>query len=1660
VRFAERLRTGQSQISLARFFAARIYNISPMASARAIAEYVGPQSQGGRVYRATDVVRGRGPWQNTGDNGLGTVPGTPVSEMHPSWFVLGWKEPFPIAGMFLRDSFQDFCIDSFSGPADKDPQIAIEEEWRAVGRRMTNQAPASGDAVRANPPSDPADDDTQAAFEDERTPAARLAIAQTPAFAGRWDTGRWVTFPNPLKTTGLRLRILKTSPPKIAGIESLLVLADLGDQPIPQAHAIESPAALPGISYTTAEAGTVTLVVDDPAGVRVRNLTARAERKAGDNTEYWDLRNEAGRYVPPGIYRWKGISAPPLQLRYELTVYPNVSQLHTENSAWFNAWSGSGGWLADHSAPFGGCASGDRLFFGAPCAESGVSLVCCDTTGRKQWAIQSFDAWTGARRMASDSQHVYVENGCSPQGYPLDRDHVWVIDPEKRSCRPLLQVNGTEKRRRGIVGMAARDGKLVISVRAQENHLARTGNAALVDVEQCRPSYPPPRKPKFPYEVVPDPRNDFLRLFRLTGSPAGSRPWRGLNYLEAADIPGHRPHILLTFKEPVAIGSCVFPVPPNRPYTVKLSVAKPDAPYPPDPAKRDHWIPFERDGSLPWDVVAAPPNTLTHALRIQFEGDEQAIETDMAEPEAGAGDRAPNGDGTSADRPGAARIEGMTLLRRRFTNLFATATVRVSSGTIAADGAWDAQRTEPLRTANPAVYTMEWKTPQPVRGLAIREIDGRFTEIDAWAADGTPDPQADRGWQKLARYEQTLRYYYQPDGNNNAEARYVDGYVDFGREVNTRALRLRVVEQWLYREADRSGCVGVRLDQGGRELTPARCRIYGVAPLAYLGGEPPVDPLACERIEIVDVASGKLEREIAVSSPGDLAFAPDGALHAVSGNRIVRVNLAGGEHSPTISDLVRPGPVACDVQGNLYVYDHAEDRKNVRVYDPAGKFQRTIGDPGGFQTGPWNPNRMDNVTALAVDREGKLWTVEQNWFPKRISCRRLDGTFLREYLGPTQYGGAGVLDPCDRRRLFYGPMEFEIDWDNGTSRLKNMTRPAEGGDNDGEVPIRVNNRTYLVNRSTVVPMTCARIYLYENDRLRLVAALGLANDFASLRRPDVLLRLGATPLTSLQFAWSDANGDGKAQYEECQFEPKTIRGFTPFKRDLSIQAGACTYEVKEFLPNGAPVYAVKKLPLPITEAHGDGIVYRLDNGLYYRFGVSHPETAWTADGKTVWTYKQDGASTGGRPNAGQYRPDQVVGQYGIVGHETAPEGDLGEFYVINSDYSSWYLWTSDGLLAGRIFRDIRDPGSLSWNMHEHDRGLALDDVAPHGEHFSGWFCRADDGRYYAVAGKEHASIVEVRGMEKFKRFGGELTITPEDIRRTHEWEKERAKSNARESARVYDCYLTDRGIEVDGAIGDWDGIPSLEIEQPQGAPPGRSIAFRMCRNASTLYLLYEARGAGPLKNTGEQWDRLFKSGACVDLMIAADDKAAPNRRAPVRGDMRLLMTALGKKPVAVLYDPVNPDAPKEQKWEAVSPTDRVHFDSVRQLSDFRFCSEVLWHGDAVNTSWPVGYRVEAGLPLKSLGLTAKTQTCVKMDWGILETDDEGAVVLRRTYWANKAASALTLSDVPTEARLEPDMWGYVRFCGVLPEALGGPRIDGAGELLKPDGSGAAVEPEE
>ena len=1582
--FTDEIKSGRSGLGPLRLIRSRLANLAPLACAVANREYAAPEGFGGRLHAASNLVRGRGPWTSAGKNADGNIPTPYVSDVDPCWIVLAWDEPQTFQALYLQDNFTAIRFETYRGPAHLSPLLATDEEWKRV---------------------------------------------EPKNYTSRVKNGRWVRFAAPITTRGLRIYTDKVLDPQgnraqAAEVSSLLVLGELGDGPLPAVPALaeQSPFVIP---YAIEKTGLCTLAVDDAAGTRVRNLVARELVETGRHEAHWDLRDERGEYVAPGEYRWKAITHPELRLRYEFTPYPNVSQFHPENTPWLNGPTGSGGWLADHSPPYGVCARGDFVFVGAPCPEAGVGFAACDISGRKLWGIHSFGPFGGARRMATDGKTVYVENmGIAYNDVAVE--HVWGVDIATHKFQDVINRKDSESRKTGISGIAADDGRLYVAVHAPERWLAGAAGEEDVDIVNCLPLYPEKRKPKRGDEIVPDPRTDFVRLLRLKGTPPGYAPAHGLTWLDSTLGPGRRQHVLVSFKKPVPLGSCVLPVPQHASYKVKLSFLKPAAPFPPDPDDSSQWTAFETQAALAWDVATPPAGASTRALLISFSsGDDDDLSDRPRSPgksekgpldDLGLGDADRSGLG---DKTGAwkGQIEGLKILRRRFKNLYATAKISVSSGTVDKEGVWIARRTEPLSREKPECFVMEWDAPQKLRGLALKEIDCKLVEVDVWTGpDSAPvDMKDDAHWTQVGSCVPRRRTNHSGFGSHNANARYMDDTVDFGREARTRAVRLRVVEQWLVNTREGS-CAKDLLD-----IDPARCRLFGVAALEYLGGEAPVDPLVAERLEVYDTAGPqpRLVKEVCLREAGNLACGPDKSLYAISSGAVVRVALDGGAHATVISDLKEPLSLALDAAGNFYVFDDAADRKVIRVYDPSGRYRRDIGTPGGYRPGPWDPHRFQNLTALAVDRENKLWAADSTYWPKRISVWKTDGTFLREYLGPTCYGGAGQIDPWDKTRMTYGPLEFELDWTKGVSRLKSLTwNPADGW-NAGERPIHLGGRIYMVTdcgeASNSFPVGI--VYVYENQRLRQAAAMGRADAWPPLQSPEIRGRIGNRALSTLQFLWIDRNEDGEVQFDELTLEDRTMGPLTRFNEDLGIQAGPWRFEVKEFLKSGVPVYEKKLLPLKDLFA-STGEFYRLGNGNFYVMGGNkgEPEACYAPDGRLLWTYPNFGRGVGPNRSAGPYRPDQVLCQFGIAGHLTAKGGDLGEFFVVHQNLGQWNIWTADGLLAGWLFRENRDPKAEFWQMPENRRGMALDNISQLEEHFHAFVCRTPDDHYYAVAGKPHASIVEILGLDEFKRLGGTRQVSAADLDRVKTWDRQTVRQEAKERIRIVDCCRAGGKVDDDDASGEWKRAAETTIA------PG--ITFRVLHDGENLYLRYEVNGAGPFKNTGNRWDLCFRSGACLDFLIGTDEAADPARRAPVAGDKRLLATIVDGKPLAVLYDMVVPGTPAEKKWRVASPVGQTEADVVRTLDRVRLVAKSVWSDPNTHANYR-GYVAEIRVPLKELGVTLRDGLRLKMDCGVLQADRDGGMTVRRVYWANKLPQ--TVSDIPSEARLMPDTWGWIRF---------------------------------
>ena len=1531
-------------------------NLTPLALAQAE-----------RAPLGTDpalVVSGKGAWQNAGADDNKRVARPPVNESYPSWFILVWSGKQKLSAARLRSNAADYRLYAFAGDAKTNPAVAAPADW-------------------------------------ERIEVTELAKESRPG----GGILRQILLGGDLEARAIKLLIREVQPrnSQIAWVAEFSVFgkATAGAMPAPDERPPFS------IDCEVPVGGDAALVVNDTSGRRVRNLFAQVDRPPGKAAERWDLKNEDGRYVAPGTYQWKLIAGPAPELLYEMTPLPNV-EMHSPDS---RPWNGrpQDGWLANHGNQSAVCVLGKRLFVGAGGTEGGHALAECDLDGRKLWG-----SGQGVRMLFTDGTTLFMDTW----GNNIAR-----LDPETREQKNVVNIMSDVSRGGAVVGLAAKDDKIYAACYGEVPYMANATVGVNVDIGNCLPKLPASVPRGDNYGIPLSPQRDFISYFRLMGDFVGGDP-RNTLCIESTKGKELRHFVVLAFKEPVPLGSLVLPKPNTADSEFRVSVLKPESPYPPRAGMENDWLPVQAGKLGVWNCVPLPERTLTRALRLTFAKPGADMLGDVDNVSAGKPaidvdeEDAKDVLATTASQQWAGQVEGMRLLRMRLASL-PPGSVRVSSGRYDGNtGEWDAERTEPLSPDDPAIFMMAWDKTQSVRGLAIKEIDGELTEIDAWAGDGPPELKGDAGWQKIAQYRQRRRNHYQPDGGNNAAALYIDGMVDFGRDVPARAIRLRVVKQW----GEQPGRPeGVRRDRGGTTVDPARCRIYGLAALQYLGGEVPVDPIVVQRLSAFDGTTGKLLSERVSPITGAIAFRPaDGALFGVVDGKVAKIDEKTLAAAPFVDDVKQPSLLAFSPDGRLYVYDSADDRRTVRVYDTArsetrGKYLQSIGKPGPFKPGPYDPASLSELCAMAADNEN-LWAVYPHDNPRRIAQFKQDGSFVQDFIGNTNYGGGGTLDPYDKTRFYWGDLRFRIDWETGTTQLDSImtTKGREEasvwgwGFRHNIEPVVVNGRRYLVSSplSLGARSSFAVVGVYDEQAktLHLAAAVGSAGAFPYLQKPEFIKTVGGKPLGGFRFIWADRNGDAEPQVPEVAFTPLPPGGgqVAVGRFDTALGAwahgagGNLRYEVREFLPDGTPVYEAKQMPFWAD--------YTLTDGTLFRFGPRGNEGLSPA-GELLWSYRAGYGMDGLKVYP--WQPGVVDLQFSISGMARVDKGDLGGIFVISANNGQMNLWTTDGLLAGHVTFHTRDPRARSFPP-EHARGTKLENLTLGQEHFHHYFCKTADGRFYIVAGGTHASIAEVHGLEKFRRASGSFEVTKSMLDKTREWEATRRRHELFARAPIVDCPRGTR--KIDGRIEDdeWAGAATAM---------GDFAEFRTAWDDTYLFLCWRVKSRGPLVNHGDDFRRWFKTGAAVDVQLGANPKAAPDRIRPVAGDLRLLITKAGDEPAAVLYRPIAPNAPKDRHWETTTPAGgTTAFDSVTLLKSAR----IRIGGSAE------GYTVEAAVPLRNLGISVCPGSAIKMDWGVLTTD-EGHITRGRQYWANTMATGV--SDEPTEARLEPSLWGHLRFLG-------------------------------
>lgn len=1592
-RITEIRTNGVSSLEAIRFFKCRLHDIAPEAT--------GIGERGPFCSAPSALLKG-GVWQNAAldpdpTNKATRILRPTVSDVAPSWFILNWDQPRTLSGIFLRTNAVQYKLFAYIGDARTNPALAGSDDWTRISFSST------GDVTRQN--------------------------EKTVPFS------RWIAF-EPTKTLALKIVVLECVPKgtPVLSLNTFNALTDLGDAPVPPAKRDDVPAYQ--FDYALTQSGETALAINAPDGRRVRTVFAQIPLTEGKQSGAWDLKDDNGRTVQPGAYQWEAINAPPIELHYAMTVTPNVEARSPERTPWMQEISGPHSWMADHAMATTCTTLGDKVYFGAPGVEGGTAFIECDLHGVKQWGKVNFGAWTGVGRLTAD-------NGAAPADAAvliLAGNTVFRMNPVTHEIKELCPAN-TPQRKGWVQSIAARDGKLYLARSSPVPFIDNAVTDGQVDLEHCLPLYPKEIRGNF--RTVPNPRVDFLRVLRLTGTPPGQaeaptdRPQQHWPiFLESTQGLGRKQFVLVSFKEPVAIGSLVFPHPGGK-LNLRFSVLKPQVTLPPSISREADWIPFEQNGKPGnWDCVAAPPNTLTRALRITFAqpGDDLDDMLDTpADPAAKPSSKPGTEDLFAApsdkkdDAPGkrgwTGRLEGMKILRRRLQNIFAEAKVRVNSGSVSPDGIWDAKRTESVTPESPGIYVMEWDTPKIVCGLAFKEIDGAKTEIDVWTgADGPIPLEGGEGWKKIATYEQARRLYYEPDFNRNDCARYMDGYVNFEKEQTTRAVRLRVVSQWLDNEGYPHG---LRKDMGGQTLDPRRCRIFGVAVLANLGGEVPLDTRAYQGLDIIDAKSGRLNETLACDPGYSLAINAAGEVCTLRDFGIQRIDSKTGNATAIVEGLKSPERLTTDSAGNYYVYCGHEGGSVIRVFDKEGKPVREIGHAGGIQPGSWDPQRMSNVNEICVDNAGNLWVMDTDDQPRRTIQFKTDGRFVQELLGNAHYGGGGTLNRYDLTRGYLGRVEFEIDYEKRVSHVRGIL--AEQIYGDDLLATRIKNRLYL----TSTPMShraeqpFGTVYVYDEAKrmARLAAAFGDAAAFQPMYQPEIIAAMqGKTP-KQFRFIWTDRNGDGKVQSAEVHLEPKPVGAnifIGRFDEELGCASEKSLYAVKEFLEDGTPVYVRNELPA--------GGLLRMNGGKIFSINGQSPTSrglenaVYTSAGQRQWSYPVEHPSVSGLWLP-PWHAGYVSNQFAIIGHETARAGDLGEYVVIHANNGQWNIWTADGFLAGHVLYHALDRRAKGFGPASGAPGTRMDPLTGGQEMFHGFFTQSEkDGRAYIVAGGNYMSIMEVKGMEKFKRSRGEIRVTPEDIQRVHARESEQTRREIVSSVPVIECRRASALPRIDGKYDkdEWPE-PSAKIDD---------VTFTMTYDAQNLYLCFTGSGLGVLKNSGTEFQRYFKTGACLDFQIGTDSKADPVRTQPGAGDVRVLMTFAQNKPRVILYQPVSAGARPEEAWETFTAVaGKTHFDRVVVLDGAKLAT----------TTGEFGTCVEAAIPIKDLRLKVTPGLRLKMDWGVLFSRDGNKVDVR-SYWTNTTANGT--SDESLEARLEPSLWGYVEFPGGAPGKKNQPAIDG------------------
>jgi len=772
--------------------------------------------------------------------------------------------------------------------------------------------------------------------------------------------------------------------------------------------------------------------------------------------------------------------------------------------------------------------------------------------------------------------------------------------------------------------------------------------------------------------------------------------------------------------------------------------------------------------------------------------------------------------------------------------------------------------------------------------------------------------------------------------------------------------------------------------------------------------------IALERrnqIIAVDGRSGQRLRVIDVPSPIDIARMHDGRLLVLSSPAtVLALDTETGEQHVFAQTASQATCLAVDRIGRVYVGVRDPDN-HVNVLNPDGSARAAIGIPGGRPLlGRWNPLGMRFVQGITVDADDQLWVMEADETPKRVSVwNTRDGTFIREFFGPTTYGAlGGSICPTDPAVMVGSGCEWRLDPETGRARCVSVI--TRDGMENARFGMGANGRLYLAT---------AAHWLFNNGPIRIFERLGegeyVLRTLLYYETQDGKPFTGTTghgkPVNAARtLVWADENGDGLIQPGEVSGTPGELRfsgWYLSMTPDLTFYAEDRQYRVVGFTACGAPRYdlnAPVRMPVPgVGSADGRMVLQYTTGGIMEWLRGFDIES-----GSERWRYPDNFVGVHGSHSAPPAQNGMIRGSFGPCGTVQFPP-PLGNVWVIPTNVGEWHMINEDGFYVTRLFQgnpmEVRFPEAAI-------PGALLDNAPPGlgGEDFGGSICLATNGTLHLQAGKTAFWNVEAVGLDTVAALpGGRLTVTDADRIRAAEFHAALlGETETGRHMRIVRHTPTFTGnLDSDFAESD------IVAYGNHGSASARSAA---AWDANDLYLAWDVVDDTPWINAASAPEFMYTMGDTVDFQLATDPGAPRDRIEPVIGDLRLSIGNFNGTPTAVLYQPRSVIREPKRFFSGVV-REGYEMDRVTSLKEARIHvkTDALGHR----------YVVQAAIPLKALGIQPDTAHTLIGDFGVTHGDRTGRDTALRTHWSNDATGIV--NDEVHELLLEPRRWGVMRF---------------------------------